>query len=116
MGSSAVNHGCSGNVTRAIPSVTLSAVGMISYTCGCAPALPNVPTAIPAQAATEKPVPKDPPADPSPGDTWVRPGDGMVMVYVPSGTFQMGSAVGDLYTESDEYPQHTVTLDGFWLE
>jgi len=45
-------------------------------------------------------------------DTWTRPADGMVMVYVPAGEFQMGSTEGD----SDEEPVHTVALDGFWID
>ena len=53
-----------------------------------------------------------PPADTSLGDTWVRPADGMVMVYVPAGEFEMGSTEGD----SDEQPVHTVALDGFWID
>ncbi len=44
--------------------------------------------------------------------TWMRPADGMVMVYVPAGEFQMGSTDG----ESDERPVHTVALDAFWLD
>jgi formylglycine-generating enzyme required for sulfatase activity len=56
------------------------------------------------------------PASPAPtlgiGSTLVREKDGMVMVYVPGGTFQMGSPVGD----SDEQPVHTVTLDSFWID
>jgi formylglycine-generating enzyme required for sulfatase activity len=42
----------------------------------------------------------------------VRDKDGMEMLYVPGGTFQMGSAEG----RSDEQPVHTVTLDGFWID
>jgi len=45
------------------------------------------------------------------GDTWTRPADGMVMVYVPAGEFQMGSTTYD-----DEEPVHTVALDAFWLD
>jgi formylglycine-generating enzyme required for sulfatase activity len=33
------------------------------------------------------------------------------MVWIPAGTFRMGSEKGD----SDEKPVHTVTLDGFWI-
>jgi WD40 repeat protein len=44
------------------------------------------------------------------GDTWPRPADGMVMVYVPAGEFEMGS------TEGDEQPVHTVALDSFWID
>ena len=46
------------------------------------------------------------------GDTWTRPADGMGMVYVPAGEFQMGSTEGD----NDEAPVHTVALDAFWLD
>ena len=53
-----------------------------------------------------------PPADTGLGDTWTRPADGMVMVYVPAGAFEMGSTEGD----SDEQPVHTVALDGFWID
>jgi formylglycine-generating enzyme required for sulfatase activity len=35
------------------------------------------------------------------------------MVWIPGGTFQMGS--NDRWADSDEKPVHTVTLDGFWI-
>lgn len=44
--------------------------------------------------------------------TLVREKDGIVMVYVASGTFQMGSTQGD----DNEKPVHPVTLDGFWMD
>jgi len=56
------------------------------------------------------------PAAPSPGDTRVRPADGMEMVYVPGGTFHMGSDAGDPDAGNDEFPRHAVTLDGFWID
>jgi formylglycine-generating enzyme required for sulfatase activity/tRNA A-37 threonylcarbamoyl transferase component Bud32 len=59
-------------------------------------------------APTEAPT--EPPAEP--GVTWTRPADGMVMVYVPAGEFEMGSTEGD----DDEQPVHTVALDGFWID
>lgn len=46
------------------------------------------------------------------GDTWTRPSDGMLMVYVPAGEFQMGSEEGS----GDELPVHSVLLDGFWID
>ncbi|HOU13736.1 MAG TPA: bifunctional serine/threonine-protein kinase/formylglycine-generating enzyme family protein [Anaerolineae bacterium] len=49
---------------------------------------------------------------PTLGDTWTRPIDGMVMVYVPAGEFEMGSEDG----EADEKPVHTVALDAFWID
>jgi formylglycine-generating enzyme required for sulfatase activity/tRNA A-37 threonylcarbamoyl transferase component Bud32 len=38
--------------------------------------------------------------------------DGMVMVYMPAGEFMMGSDNGD----ADEKPQHTVSLDAYWID
>ena len=45
-------------------------------------------------------------------DTLERPDDGMVMVYVPAGEFEMGSADGN----DDAQPVHTVALNGFWID
>ena len=66
------------------------------------------------------------------GDTRTRPADGMTMVYVPGGTFQMGSTDAEVdealsqcrrvYNFCNhsfyglESPQHPVTLDGFWID
>ena len=46
------------------------------------------------------------------GNTLTSPKDGMVMVYVPAGSFQMGSDNGD----PNEQPVHTVRLDAFWID
>ena len=48
--------------------------------------------------------------------TQTRLGDGMVMVYVPEGSFLMGSADSDPDAYDSEFPQHQVTLDAFWLD
>jgi eukaryotic-like serine/threonine-protein kinase len=66
---------------------------------------------------TPTPVPTDTPLltltpNWEPGHPLTRERDGAVMVYVPGGTFQMGSTAGD----SDEQPVHAVTLDGFWID
>jgi formylglycine-generating enzyme required for sulfatase activity len=53
-----------------------------------------------------------PPSNASLHDTWTRPADGMEMIYVPGGTFEMGSTDGD----SDEQPVHEVTLDSYWID
>ena len=55
---------------------------------------------------------KTPPTDASLGDTWTRPADKMVMVYVPEGEFEMGST--ELGEETK--PVHEVELDGFWID
>jgi formylglycine-generating enzyme required for sulfatase activity len=75
-----------------------------------------------------------PPQAASLGDTWPRPTDSVVMVYVPAGTLPMGSseAAIDAAVEmcvrhsgsgechrswfEDESPQHMVTLDAFWID
>ena len=44
--------------------------------------------------------------------TRTREADDMVMVYVPGGTFQMGSDTG----VDNEKPVHEVTLDSFWID
>ncbi len=74
------------------------------------------PTSTPAPAAaTETSLAARPQADATLGDTWVRPADGMVMVYVPAGEFLMGSA-GDALAVDHEKPQRSVYLDAFWID
>ncbi|MBN1451681.1 MAG: SUMF1/EgtB/PvdO family nonheme iron enzyme [Anaerolineales bacterium] len=46
------------------------------------------------------------------GSTMISEKDGMTMVYVPAGEFQMGSENGD----SSEKPLHAVDLDSFWMD
>lgn len=46
------------------------------------------------------------------GSTKARAADGMPMLYVPAGTFKMGSDTG----EDIEKPVHDVTLDAFWID
>ena len=70
------------------------------------------------------------------GDTWTRPADGAVMVYVPAGEFSMGlsddglASLLEVLAELDpeysrakwldhlgeELPAHPVSLDGFWID
>jgi len=50
------------------------------------------------------------------GDTWLRPADEAVMVYVPAGSFGMGSDGGDSDADSNEFPMHQVTLDAYWID
>jgi len=40
----------------------------------------------------------------------------MVMVYVPADEFLMGSSDADGQAQDDEKPQHTVYLDGYWID
>jgi len=86
--------------------------GEIGFRVVVAPALP--PTFAPQP--TEMPTPACPPTGANIGDTWTRPADGMVMVYVPAGEFLMGSSEADGQADDDEKPQHTVYLDGYWID
>jgi formylglycine-generating enzyme required for sulfatase activity len=65
--------------------------------------------------STEKSASFDPPPG-SLGDSWSRPMDGMEMVYVPGGSFDMGSVESDPYANPSEFPQHRVSLGGFWID
>jgi len=46
------------------------------------------------------------------GQTQTSPVDGMLLVCVPGGEFQMGSDNGDV----DEKPVHAVNVDAFWVD
>ena len=112
------------NRTLLLLSVAFLALAVIACICIPTPTPPEPPTerptlpptAAPTAAPTVEPTPEGPPVGPSLGDTRIRPADGMVMVFVPGGTFQMGSAEGDPTANDDEFPQHAVTLDGFWMD
>ena len=84
----------------------------------------------PNNTAGHKPDPTSTPLPPSPslttittkihtptpqwglGSTHVSEVDGMIMVYIPTGAFRMGSEDG----KSDELPVHDVYLDAFWID
>ncbi len=92
-------------------------------------------TSSPAETATPSPIPApsfaptlgsaptddQAPTTPAPSstplpevETLTRNQDGMSMVYVPEGSFTMGSPAGE--GGDDEVPLHKVTLDGFWID
>ncbi len=50
------------------------------------------------------------------GDTRKSDMDGMEQVWVPAGSFLMGSLSSDSDAGGDEKPQHTVTLAGYWID
>jgi formylglycine-generating enzyme required for sulfatase activity len=102
----------------------------LSVLSGCGPgessdSLPDGTKEGLTDTLTESPIP-------SLGDTRVRSTDGMVMVYVPPGEFEMGSTEEDVdyalelcleygtncrrWYFSVEQPLHPVELDGFWLD
>jgi len=82
--------------------------GAISET----PAPTNTPTLIPT-TPTETPEPTQTPViGVEPLDSKISDIDQMQMVYVPGGTFQMGSEEG----WDSEKPVHTVFLNAFWMD
>jgi formylglycine-generating enzyme required for sulfatase activity len=68
------------------------------------------PTSIPTKAATQGSIPTPNPEV----ETLIRDQDGMTMVYVPEGDFVMGTPAGA--GGDDEGPEHSVTLDAFWID
>jgi eukaryotic-like serine/threonine-protein kinase len=83
------------------------------------PAMALTPSATSAPLATNKPMPTNTLAATSTpvldiGSTFIRDTDGMKMVYVPAGDFKMGASEG--IGASDEFPQRTVYLDGYWID
>ena len=77
------------------------AVALAAAIAACAPA-----TSTPLLTQTS------PPPTPAFGSTLVSLTDGVTQVYVPEGSFTMGSEVG----LTDEQPVHTVFLDAYWID
>ena len=93
---------------------------LLAFLAGCGPTS-VLPSATP-----------EPAGEPALGDTQTRSRDGMVMVYVPGGQFEMGmndaqvdqalrvcdAANDDCEREwfKDEQPAHTVALGAFWID
>lgn len=75
----------------------------------------EIPTSTSALSLTATPQPTETPI-PAPVLDIGNTKDGMVLVYVPAGEFLMGSIDADTLANSDEKPQHTVTLDAFWID
>ncbi|HEX8033703.1 MAG TPA: SUMF1/EgtB/PvdO family nonheme iron enzyme [Ktedonobacterales bacterium] len=85
---------------------------------------------------TVSPLAAQPPASAAPGAHWVRPVDGMTMIFIPRGTVAIGLPADAVATETQlclqEYgpqsaacnaanfavslPQHQVQLAGYWID
>jgi serine/threonine-protein kinase len=123
----------------------LALVVGVAFLLGGGGAQPPVLTTVAADTATTAPADTPTPfgtstpmpsatATASLGDTWTRPADEAVMVYVPAGEFEMGSTEAQFQEaveqcvddggERDncerwyeyEKPAHTMSLDGFWID
>jgi formylglycine-generating enzyme required for sulfatase activity len=75
------------------------------------------PTAIPTSFPSNTPAPTNTPTpEPSLGATRISPLDSMVIVYIPSGSFLMGTDNGAEVQRDEEKPQRTIYLDGYWID
>ena len=76
-------------------------------------------TLTPSQTPTPTPTldPNIPPSSAAVGDKWLRPIDDMEMVFVPEGSFLMGSDPDmDGLAEDDEFPQRLMFQSSFWID
>jgi formylglycine-generating enzyme required for sulfatase activity/tRNA A-37 threonylcarbamoyl transferase component Bud32 len=79
---------------------------------------PTLPIAVALPSDTLRPTDPPPPTapiattEPRAGETEYSGPDNMVVAYIPSGEFSMGSSDG----YADEAPIHRVYLDGFWMD
>lgn len=82
---------------------------ILSLACGCIPKLKSLE---PLAKHTESLIPTSfPDSTYSSGDIKTRESDGMVMVYVQAGEFQMGSN-----DQENEQPVHMVYLNAYWID
>ncbi|NIM92235.1 MAG: SUMF1/EgtB/PvdO family nonheme iron enzyme [Anaerolineales bacterium] len=79
---------------------------------------PEVPTETPLPTNTSFPPTPTPilPRNPELGQKWTRPTDGMTIVFIPAGEFEMGSTEDVHCSHLDERPRHTVYLDDYWID
>jgi formylglycine-generating enzyme required for sulfatase activity len=110
-----LDGGAAGGNTKPTMTVAVELTQMSTPSLTATPAMTDMP------AATDTPTPTSTPqATPTPTATpivtRVREADRMVQVWVPEGSFEMGSEDGDPDADEHELPKHTVTLDGYWLD
>jgi formylglycine-generating enzyme required for sulfatase activity len=73
----------------------------------------STPTITPTSTQTPTPIPTGTPAPTQDTSiTWMRPADGMIMVFVPAGSYRMGST--GFY--ANESPVHEVSLNAYWID
>jgi len=68
------------------------------------------------QLFKEKPQEAIPPACTEIGQTWTSPKDGMTLVCIPAGEFEMGAPDSISDAREQEKPAHKVFLDAFWID
>ncbi len=93
---------------RLFPLIIVFAIFLSS--CGLGNAQPTaitLPTALPSQVGAGS-------QSSQAGQTRTNSKDGMVQVFVPSGSFRMGGVDAD--AQSDEKPAHNVSMSSFWID
>ena len=96
-----------------LTSLLLSACGGSGGDTSSVPVSPT-PTLASTSMPTKEPTPIPPTNTPTPGIGSTMIGeDGMTLLFVPAGTFTMGSDSSD---QSDEKPEHQVDLKAFWID
>lgn len=106
---------------NAINSPNLSSDGDISNLTSQASAQPTDKPLLPTKKPTTIPIPTSIPSQtalpiPSPVELKINEVDGAEIVLIPSGEFLMGSdKANDPYFWGAEAPEHTVTLDSYWI-
>lgn len=93
----------------AVGAVGYFVIGLLQFPAFRPLGTPDTTAATDTVAAATKP------SAPAAGDIWTNPKDGAEYVFIPAGTFMMGSAADDRLANDDERPQHSVTLDGYWI-
>jgi formylglycine-generating enzyme required for sulfatase activity len=95
--------------------------------CAAPPVTPTATATLTPLPPTETPVPFTSTPQPQPTETPIPTPtlgigsavigrDGAVLVYVPAGEFLMGSTYADTFAQEDEFPQHAVYLDAYWID
>ncbi|MEZ4641244.1 MAG: SUMF1/EgtB/PvdO family nonheme iron enzyme [Chloroflexota bacterium] len=109
------------STTTPTATVTPSPIVVVVPSTRIVTATPS-PTVPPTITPTPTPTPsptRTPTITPTP-DAYpteiTRDEDGMRMVYVPAGSFLMGSAAEDVTAGADEKPQHLVVLNHFYMD
>jgi formylglycine-generating enzyme required for sulfatase activity len=102
------------NKRTIIFAVSIIILGVFGYTLWFLPLTPIVPTPTnTVRPPTETPMPMNTPTSTlGVGSTMTSPKDGMTLLYIPAGDYEVGSENGD----SDEQPVHTVSLNAYWID
>ena len=95
---------------RRLPRWVMIAAGTVALVAIAVAVVLILPT-----LSTAPPTPRRIPTDLRAGTVW-KWSDGSAMVYVPAGAFWMGNDESDPDTNPDEWPQHQVYLDAFWID